>query len=385
MSGRWRLRHWRARRDSLPLRVGLAAMACALVGLIGARLYYLLVHAPYLLETALPAARCGIPAAGGWSVFGALLTFVPASFAAAAWLDIPAPSCGTTWRSACSLAVSGSGSGACSTAVASARETKARLGVSLHDTRGVRKPRIPVQFMEMAWWLTGLVAFLLALARRTSARQLRSSLSWRGMASDVSFWSHCANSRTSCSAECVSTRLWRRCLLSSRRCIDLPRLGRRDRAGQVPAVSGSGRLNPQWARHAHGHLFRSMISGNYVRGSGRWSRRESSPSLPAWWNPDPGTRRRACPSSRRSAAPACMWAGPCRTRSWRAERRTTIHGMRAANFAAHRISLVFALYDDGQTSAMSNGSFMWPCSMSGPNIQPSSSGSVGRYCVHNTG
>ena len=33
-----------------PLRVGLAAMTCALVGLIGARVYYLLVHAPYYLR-----------------------------------------------------------------------------------------------------------------------------------------------------------------------------------------------------------------------------------------------------------------------------------------------------------------------------------------------
>ena len=32
-------------------------------------------------------------------------------------------------------------------------ETKAPLGVCLHDTRGVSKPRIPVQFLEMAWWL----------------------------------------------------------------------------------------------------------------------------------------------------------------------------------------------------------------------------------------
>ena len=36
------------------------------------------------------------------------------------------------------------------------RETKAPLSVPLHDTRGVSKPRIPVQFLEMAWWLIGL-------------------------------------------------------------------------------------------------------------------------------------------------------------------------------------------------------------------------------------
>jgi phosphatidylglycerol---prolipoprotein diacylglyceryl transferase len=41
------------------------------------------------------------------------------------------------------------------------RETKAPLSVRLHDTRGVSKPRIPVQFLEMAWWLIGLAVFFM--------------------------------------------------------------------------------------------------------------------------------------------------------------------------------------------------------------------------------
>ena len=71
-----------------PLRVGLAAMSCALVGLIGARAYYLLVHAPnYLFHHSLSALWNSKH--GGASGFGALLTFVPAFFAAAAWMDVP--------------------------------------------------------------------------------------------------------------------------------------------------------------------------------------------------------------------------------------------------------------------------------------------------------
>ena len=62
-------------------------------GLIGARLYFLLVHAPHLLQTALAARIVGYSRDGGWSVFGALITFVPASFAAAAWLEFRQPSC----------------------------------------------------------------------------------------------------------------------------------------------------------------------------------------------------------------------------------------------------------------------------------------------------
>ena len=40
------------------------------------------------------------------------------------------------------------------------RETDTRLGVRLHDSEGVVRRRIPVQFLEMAWWLLGLGVFL---------------------------------------------------------------------------------------------------------------------------------------------------------------------------------------------------------------------------------
>ena len=40
------------------------------------------------------------------------------------------------------------------------RETAAPFGFRLHDPRGVVNRRIPVQFLEMAWWILGLVVFL---------------------------------------------------------------------------------------------------------------------------------------------------------------------------------------------------------------------------------
>jgi len=143
-----------------PLAIGLGAMTCALVGLIGARVYFLLVHAPFYLRQRSLSALWD-PSGGGWSAFGTLLTFVPASFAAAAWLAIPPPVlwdhmgvgvlAGGFWvRLGCVF------NGCCV-----GRETKSRLGVRLHDTRGVNKPRFPVQFLEMAWWLIGFVAFLM--------------------------------------------------------------------------------------------------------------------------------------------------------------------------------------------------------------------------------
>jgi len=143
-----------------PLRIGVAAMTCALMGLIGARVYHLLVHAPaYVRQGSLGALWDS--SRGGFGVFGGLFTFVPASFAAAAWLDIPAAVlwdlmgvgvlAGGFWvRLGCVF------NGCCV-----GRESKARLSVCLHDTRGVRKPRLPVQFLEIAWWLAGLVAFLM--------------------------------------------------------------------------------------------------------------------------------------------------------------------------------------------------------------------------------
>jgi phosphatidylglycerol:prolipoprotein diacylglycerol transferase len=143
-----------------PLRAGLAAMFCALSGLIGARLYFLLANAPlYLKQRSLVALWDSN--AGGWSLFGSLLTFAPVSFAAAAWLHIPllvlwdymalGVLAGGFWiRLGCVF------NGCCA-----GRETRGWIGVHLHDTRRVTKPRIPVQFMEMAWWFAGFAAFIM--------------------------------------------------------------------------------------------------------------------------------------------------------------------------------------------------------------------------------
>jgi phosphatidylglycerol:prolipoprotein diacylglycerol transferase len=143
-----------------PLRTGLGTMSCALVGLIGARVYHLLVHAPTYMRQRSVSALWD-PSRGGCSVFGALAAVVPASFVAATLLDIPAAVlwdhmgvgvlAGGFWiRLGCVF------NGCCA-----GRASRAPLSVSLHDARGVRTPRLPVQFLEMAWWLVGLVMFLM--------------------------------------------------------------------------------------------------------------------------------------------------------------------------------------------------------------------------------
>lgn len=142
-----------------PLRIGLAAMVSALAGLIGARVYHVLIHAPVYVTTGSPRTLW-LTTAGGLSVFGALLTFVPVSFIAAAVVDVPAVVlwdqmgigvlAGGFWiRLGCVF------NGCCA-----GRETDAAFSVRLHNTLGMRKRRIPVQFLEMASWIVGLVAFL---------------------------------------------------------------------------------------------------------------------------------------------------------------------------------------------------------------------------------
>lgn len=142
-----------------PLRIGLAAMASALVGLIGARLYYVVVHARCYRSAGSRHLLWDVRR-GGWSVFGGLLTLVPASLGAAWLLDYPVAGlwdymsggvlAGGVWiRLGCVF------NGCCV-----GRETRSVFAVRLHDIHGTCKPRIPVQFLEMAWWLLGSAAFL---------------------------------------------------------------------------------------------------------------------------------------------------------------------------------------------------------------------------------
>lgn len=143
-----------------PLPVGLAAMISSVAGLIGARMYHVLVHAPaYLKANSLKVLWQ--QASGGLGVFGALFTFVPVSFVAAAMVDIPAR---VLWDQMAVGVLAGGfwiRLGCVFNGCCAGRETGRPFGVVLYDTRAVRKRRIPVQFLEMAWWLIGLVAFLI--------------------------------------------------------------------------------------------------------------------------------------------------------------------------------------------------------------------------------
>lgn len=143
-----------------PLRVGLAAMGSALLGLVGARVYHLAVHARYFFRRGSRHLLWDVRR-GGWGVFGALITFVPASFAAASFVG---QSPGVLWDFMSGGVLAGGfwiRLGCVLNGCCVGRETGAWWGVHLHDVRGTRKSRAPVQYLEMLWWLLGGVAFLL--------------------------------------------------------------------------------------------------------------------------------------------------------------------------------------------------------------------------------
>jgi prolipoprotein diacylglyceryltransferase len=161
-----------------PLRLGLGAMTCGLLGIAGARIYHVLMHARhYRSWAAVRDAR-----SGGMGLFGALITVVPSSWVLASWLHMPwtllwdCMAAGITFggfwiRLGCVF------NGCCG-----GRETTGRYGVCLHDTRGVRKRRIPVQFMEMAWWLIGGLLLICLLPRAHEAGSCALGvLAWYGL------------------------------------------------------------------------------------------------------------------------------------------------------------------------------------------------------------
>lgn len=92
------------------------------------------------------------PKRGGWSLFGCLV-IVPFSFVLADWVRIPVAVywdhmifgivAGAVWiRLGC----------VCNGCCGGKRTTK-WYGVRLHDIRGTRQLRIPVQWLEIGWWL----------------------------------------------------------------------------------------------------------------------------------------------------------------------------------------------------------------------------------------
>jgi phosphatidylglycerol:prolipoprotein diacylglycerol transferase len=141
-----------------PLRMGVGCVACAIVGMIGARVFYLMVFA-HLYANERFWAEVWNPKRGGWSVFGGLV-IVPFSFLLAEWLRIPLA---VYWDHMICGIVAGAGwirFGCVCNGCCGGKQTTRWYGVRQHDLRGTRQRRIPVQWLEIGWWLLGGVGLL---------------------------------------------------------------------------------------------------------------------------------------------------------------------------------------------------------------------------------
>ena len=138
-----------------PLRMGLGSLACATTGLAGARIYHVLLHASDYANLR-SWRELWDSRSGGWSLFGTLPLMAPLSFWLAGMLQIPA---GTFWDCMGAGILAGGfwvRLGCVFNGCCAGRETTGRCGVRLHDVRLQYKRRMPVQFLEMFWWLLGM-------------------------------------------------------------------------------------------------------------------------------------------------------------------------------------------------------------------------------------
>ena len=134
-----------------PLRMGLGCLSCAIVGMAGARLFHVAVswraYSNERFWTEVWNSK-----RGGWSVFGGLI-IVPYSFLLAHWLSI---SPAVYWDHMIWGIVTGAvfvRFGCVCNGCCAGRTTSKWYGMSQHDIHGERQRRIPVQWLEIGWWL----------------------------------------------------------------------------------------------------------------------------------------------------------------------------------------------------------------------------------------
>jgi len=137
-----------------PLAGGLSALACGLTGVIGARAYHVLINwSGYARVHGWRAVRDS--QRGGMNVFGGFLIVLPVAAGLAPLLGL---STLAFWDALAAGVLAGAAwirLGCVFNGCCEGRPTAAWYGVVLHDTHGDRARRVPVQFMEMGWWLIG--------------------------------------------------------------------------------------------------------------------------------------------------------------------------------------------------------------------------------------
>jgi prolipoprotein diacylglyceryltransferase len=163
-----------------PLRLGAGLLFFAIIGLIGARVYHLLVNfRVYRIAGFSLTSRTQME--GGWSVLGSLVV-VPLSLLFDSIFGIPlavfwdhmavAIAFGGMWiRFGCVW------NGCCV-----GRETRGWFALSQHDVHGDLKRRIPAQWLEIVWWFLACVGLLWLWPRHLPAGSYALAvLGWYGL------------------------------------------------------------------------------------------------------------------------------------------------------------------------------------------------------------
>ncbi len=143
-----------------PLAYGLCSALVGLAGVVGSRVFFV-VRDAINRNAPVAVAKVFDGRWGGGSLFGSLLTVVPAAFAAAWWLGISM----ARYADFAAFGILAGGGlvrlGCVFNGCCAGRETRGWLGVWLYDVHGVWKRRVPVQYLEMGWWVLGAAGFLL--------------------------------------------------------------------------------------------------------------------------------------------------------------------------------------------------------------------------------
>ena len=162
------------------LRVGAGSLVCAVIALVGARVYHVAVHLRAYRAAGLGAAIWNTKD-GGWSIFGALV-IVPFTLSLDSLFGIPAA---VLWdHMAVGIAFGGAWIrfGCICNGCCVGRESRGWFALRQHDTRGVSKRRIPVEWLEIAWWLiVGLGLIWLWPERLPSGCYALGVLGWYGV------------------------------------------------------------------------------------------------------------------------------------------------------------------------------------------------------------
>ncbi len=141
-----------------PLRLGMGLLLCAILGLIGARLYHLAVHFKVYRKTGCFLAARN-PTESGWSVFGGLV-IVPFSLMFDSIFGIPV---GVFWDHL-SIAIAFGGAwirfGCVCNGCCVGRDSNRWFAIRQHDIHGIYDRRIPVQWFEIAWWLVACAGLI---------------------------------------------------------------------------------------------------------------------------------------------------------------------------------------------------------------------------------